>query len=59
MGFSADPAAQLYYRYCPETPVGGKYLCVVVKTLPDDAFVVTAYLTDSMKKGGVLWPGPN
>lgn len=35
---------------------GGKPLCVVVKILIDDAFVVTAYLTDRVKKGTLLWP---
>jgi hypothetical protein len=32
------------------------HLCVVVKILIDDAFVVTAYLTDRVKKGTLLWP---
>ena len=36
--------------------VGDKYLCVVVKVLPADAFVLTAYLTDKVKKGEQLWP---
>jgi len=35
------------------------FLCVVVKTLDEDAFVLTAYLTDRIKKGVVLWPAPN
>jgi hypothetical protein len=35
---------------------GGKWLCVVVKCLQDDAFVVTAYLTDKPKAGENLWP---
>ena len=52
-----DPDAKLYYRYYESTLVGGKYLCVVVKQyLKDDAFVLTAYLTDKVKKGEVLWP---
>jgi hypothetical protein len=55
----SDPAASLYHRYYQSTPVGGKHLCVVVKVLPDDAFVVTAYLTDSVKKGTTLWPAAN
>ena len=37
-------------------PVGGKWLCVVVKYAENDAFVVTAYLTDKPKAGGDLWP---
>ena len=52
---SSDPTVRLSYRYYPGTPVGGKHLCVVVKVVPGDAFVVTAYLTDSVKKGAVLW----
>jgi hypothetical protein len=31
----------------------------VVKTLDDDAFVTTAYLTDRIKKGVAPWPTPN
>ena len=52
---SGDPEARLYYRFVHRTVVGGKYLCVVVKVRGDDAFVVTAYLTDRMKSGSVLW----
>lgn len=36
--------------------VGGKWLCVVVKYEENDAFVVTAYLTDKPKSGEDLWP---
>ena len=50
-----DSEARLYYRYCPKTMVSGKYLCAVVKTPAEDAFVVTACLTDRVKKGDVLW----
>ncbi len=45
----------MYYRLYPETRVGEKYLCVVVKVKKADAFVLTAYLTDTVKKGEVLW----
>jgi len=50
-----DSEAELFYRFYPVTPVTRKYLCVVVKVLPEDAFVITAYYTDAMKKGEVLW----
>jgi hypothetical protein len=30
-------------------------MCVVVKQRQNDAFVVTAYLTDKVKQGAVLW----
>ncbi len=52
----SDPQAKLYYRFYFRTVVGGKYLCVVVKTHEADAFVLTAYLTDRVKKGVPLWP---
>ena len=56
---SSDPDAHLYYRYYRATTVGDKHLCVVVKTGPEEAFVVTAYLTDTIKKGEEIWPAPN
>ena len=52
----SDPQARLYYRYYVGTRVGDKYLCVVVKVVGGDAFVLTAYLTDTIKKGHQLWP---
>ena len=53
---ASDPLARLYYRFYHRTMVGGTHLCVVVKVRQNDAFVVTAYLTDRVKKGNVLWP---
>jgi len=52
----SDPLARLYYHFYHRTMVGGKHLCVVVKVRQDDAFVVTAYLTDHVKKGTLVWP---
>lgn len=52
----SDSEARLYYRYFFGTVAGDKYLCVVVKMRGDDAFVLTAYLTDTIKKGVPLWP---
>ena len=52
----SDPQARLYYRSCEGTSVGDKYLCVVVKVLAGDAFALTAYLTDTVKKGRLVWP---
>ena len=51
----SDDAARLYYRFYPATRMGDKFVCVVVKVKPGDAFVLTAYLTDKPKKGTVLW----
>lgn len=52
----SDTAVRLFYEFYAVTLVGGKWLCVVVKCLPEDAFVVTAYLTDKPKTGETLWP---
>lgn len=57
----SDPAVRLYYRSYPRTPVTEKYMCVVVKILvsPEapvsDAFIITAYLTDTIKRGQRIW----
>jgi hypothetical protein len=52
---TSDPDVHLYYRWYMATKVGDKYLCVVVKQLEEDAFVVTSYVTDSIKRGDELW----
>ena len=54
----SDQATALHYRYYIGTRVGDKWLCVVVKYGALDAFVLTAYLTDKLKKGIQLWPKP-
>ena len=55
----SDAEARLYYRFYVGTRVGDKFLCVVVKVQGADAFVITAYLTDTVKKGTQLWPRKN
>jgi hypothetical protein len=52
----SDAAVRLFYEFYAQTIVGGKLLCVVVKYGENDAFVVTAYLTDKPKAGEDLWP---
>jgi hypothetical protein len=52
----SDSQARLYYRLYLGTRVGDKYLCVVVKLTAEDAFVLTAYLTDQVKRGVRIWP---
>ena len=52
----SDNTVQLFYEFYARTLVGGKWLCAVVKYVPDDAFVVTAYLTDQLKAGETIWP---
>jgi|ERR1051325_7462675 hypothetical protein len=51
-----DPTVRLFYDFYSQTILGGKWLCVVVKYVADDAFVVTAYLTETPKAGEDLWP---
>jgi len=53
---SSDPRITLSYRFRRGTLVGDKWLCVVVKYIETDAFVLTAYLTDKPKQGDRLWP---
>ena len=52
----SDAVVRLFYEFYAQTIVGGKWLCVVVKYRENDAFVVTAYLTDKPKAGEDLWP---
>jgi hypothetical protein len=51
----SDKEARLYYKYYEGLSIGNKYLCIVVKFKQKDAFVITAYFTDSIKKGEVVW----
>jgi len=53
---SSDETVKLFYEFYAQTRFGGKWLCVVVKYMPDDAFVITAFLTDAMKTEETLWP---
>ena len=50
-----DPDVELFYQNYNTTPVTEKYLCVVVKVLASDLFIITAYFTDTIKKGIILW----
>ena len=53
---SVPETASLYYKWYYGTAVGDKGLGVVVKILPAEAFVVTAYCTGRIKEGERLWP---
>jgi|SRR5882672_5470090 len=52
----SDLQARLYYRFYVGTRVGDKYVCVVVKIIGNDAFILTAYFTNKVKRGVQLWP---
>ncbi|MFQ5787430.1 MAG: hypothetical protein ACE5H1_05565 [Thermodesulfobacteriota bacterium] len=49
------PDVEMFYRYYDKTPVTRKFLCVLVKILRDDTFIITAYFTDSLKRGELIW----
>lgn len=46
---------KLYYRWYTETKYNDKYVCVVVVISEDDAWIITAYLTDAIKRGELIW----
>ena len=52
---NVDANVEMFYRYFDITPVTKKYLCIVVKVMADDHFIVTAYFTDTIKRGEMLW----
>ena len=52
---NSDQQVELFYKLYAQTPVTTKFLCVVVKVLPGDNFIITAYYTDTIKKGELLW----
>jgi|YNPNPStandDraft_1061719.scaffolds.fasta_scaffold168691_2 hypothetical protein len=45
-----DPEVHLYYR-----AYGNRWSVVVVKQDPQGSFILTAYITDRIKQGGLLW----
>jgi hypothetical protein len=50
-----DPEVLLYHKHYRATPVSEKYLLVAVKIQTNDAFVITAFFTDAIKKGEQAW----
>ena len=50
-----DQDVELFYRHYSITPVTEKYLCTVVKVLVGDLFIITAYFTDTIIRGEILW----
>lgn len=51
----SDDTVRLFRRFYRRLTIGDKYLCVVVKYVEGDVFIITAYFTDKVKKGDVLW----
>ncbi len=52
---SAPDTVRLYYKWFDETAVGPRWICVVVKLIGADAFVMTAYATSRLKAGEQIW----
>ena len=50
-----DSKVLAYHRLYEATPVTRKYLVVVVKLEPGDAFVLTAYFSSRLKRGQIVW----
>jgi len=46
------PAVYLFYK--PERI--GRWVCAVAKQLDGDGFLITAYPTDAIKEGELIWP---
>ena len=52
----SDDSVRLFHRFYTRLDIGDKYLCLVVKyTGKTNAFIITAYFTDKVKKGEILW----
>ena len=51
----SDDTIRLFYRFYRRLVIGDKYLCVVVKYMESSVFIITAYFTDKIKRGEVLW----
>ena len=47
---SEDSNVYLYY-----SPYMQYYICVVARHLNGDGFIITAYMTDKIKEGEVVW----
>lgn len=46
---------KLFNKFFVTRQFGGKFLCVVVKYLQDDAFIITSFLIRELPKGEILW----
>ena len=51
----SDNTVRLFHRFYRRLAIGDKYLCVVVKYMEGDVFIITAYFTDKVKRGEALW----
>ena len=49
------PNVSLFYRYYKFGPPDEKYLCIVVKLVYSENIISTAYFTDKIKRGELIW----
>jgi len=47
-----DSKVFLFYKEKSEN----RFICVVIKRLNGDGFIITAYITDKIKQGEKIWP---
>ncbi len=52
----SDETVELFYEFYGRTIVDGKWRWIVVKYFAGVAFVITTYLTDTIKAGETVWP---
>ena len=51
----SDPeTVRLYHKWYYGTVEGDKWICVVVKVFPDDAYIMTAFVTSDIEGGDPL-----
>lgn len=50
-----DENVKLFHKIYLTKSFGDKYLCVVVKYLESDAFIITSYLVRDLPKGEMIW----
>ena len=50
-----DPDVELFLSTLWYNASDGEIFIVVVKVLTDDIFIITAYFTDKVKRGEILW----
>ncbi len=53
----SDDTVRLFHRFYRRLAIGDKYLCVVVKYMENDIFVIRAYFTNKIKRGEILRRG--
>lgn len=51
----SDDKVIVYYKHYQKTPVTSKYMAVIVKFTDMENFIISAYFTDRIKKGDLLW----